>query len=305
MDRYYTYNQYLINRFHEKTYKLPINIAVTCPNRDGTIGVGGCTFCSEQGTGFEASCNNVPICDQLAQAKERVIKRYKARKFIAYFQNYTNTYLPLETLLGYLEDASQSDIVGIDIATRPDMVSNTYLEAIASFRQFKDIEITFEIGLQIANDRILKEINRGHSVSVFEDAVKRIKSYGFKVGVHLILNLPSSTIEDIAITTTLLNTLDIDIVKLHSLYISKDSTMGQQYLEGKISVGNVDDYIQRVLYFITHAKPTIAISRLVSRIPEKDSLFSNWDMSWWKIYNQILEQLETNDLFQGDEYNES
>lgn len=304
MNRYYTYNEYLINKFQEKTYKLAINIPVTCPNRDGTIGYGGCTFCSEQGTGFEATSNHVPIIDQLKISGERVSKRYKAKKFIAYFQNYTNTYLPLQTLLTYMEEAYEYGVVGIDIATRPDMIQDDYLEAIRCFSHEKKVHITFEIGLQIANDQILEDINRGHSVAVFEDAVKRIKNFGFSVCVHLILNLPNSTMKDIKVTSKLLNSLSIDIVKFHSLYIPKDSLMASQYLKGDITIGSFEEYVSRALYLITHCRPDMAISRLVSRIPKEDSVFSNWDMSWWKVYNTILNQLEIDDLYQGIYYDQ-
>jgi hypothetical protein len=302
MDRFYSYKNYLIDRYQEKTYKLPIQIPVTCPNRDGSIGVKGCYFCSDQGTGFESLDKMTPISDQLAASKEKVAKRYKAKKFIGYFQNYTNTYLPINTLIDYLKEAAEFELVGIDIATRPDSIPDGYLEEIAKFSKENNIDITFEIGLQIANDRILEEINRGHDVDAFVQSVLKIKSFGFAVCTHLIINLPESTMEDVVTTVELMNELDVDIVKLHSLYIAKDSVFGEMYINDELSLCSYEEYVERVVSFICKLKPTIALSRLVSRIPEEDGLFSNWGCSWWKIYNDIINQLEEKSLYQGIDY---
>lgn len=303
MDRYFTYKKYLINKFGDKTYKLPIQIPVTCPNRDGTIGYGGCHFCSEKGTGFESLDSMTPIKAQLQTAREKVAKRYKAKFFIGYFQNYTNTYLPLETLLEYLEEASKEDLCGLDIATRPDCLSTEYLEAIKEFGEKKDLEITFEIGLQIANDQILENVNRGHSVKDYMESVCLVKSYGFSVCTHLILNLPGSTMDDVLVTAKVLNELEVDIVKLHSLYIASESIFGRMYLNEEISICSEEEYVNRVVTFIAHLNPKTAISRVVSRIPEEDGLFANWGFSWWKIYNDIMERLDSKDIIQGCRYN--
>ncbi len=304
MDRYYTYKQYLINKFNDKTYKLPIQIPVTCPNRDGTISHEGCYFCSEKGTGFEAYSSMVPISKQLEMAKEKVVKRYKAKKFIAYFQNYTNTYLPVNTLLTYLEEAAKENICGLDIATRPDCLTTDYLDSIKEFNNKHNLEITFEIGLQIANDKILDKVNRGHSVYDYVNSIKLIKSYGFPVCTHIILNLPETTMDDVYNTVKLMNELQIDIIKLHSLYIAKDSVYGKMYENDMIKISTQEDYIDRVVEFIIHLNPKSAISRLVSRIPKEDGIFSNWDQSWWKIYNEIINRLEEEQLTQGCRFKE-
>lgn len=299
MERYYTYKQYLLDKYNDKTYKLAIQIPVTCPNRDGKLGRKGCHFCSEQGTGFESMANMTPILTQINESKAKVIKRYKAKKFIGYFQNYTNTYLPLDQLMSYLEEAAKAQLVGLDIATRPDSLPEEYLIKIKEFSDNYSLDITFEIGLQIANDDVLESINRGHSVKDYVDSVKLIKSYGFEVCTHLILNLPNSTMGDILTTVKLINELEVDIIKIHSLYIAKDSVFGEQYSQGLIEVCSMEEYVNRVVTFITHLNKNTAVSRVVSRIPEEDGLFSNWGHSWWKVYNEIQLALQKDDLFQG------
>ncbi len=299
MNNYYTYKEYLMNLYGEKTYKLPIAIPVTCPNRDGHLGHKGCYFCSEKGTGFEHIGDHISVEDQLLSARDKVIKRYKAKKFIGYFQNYTNTYLPKEKLLGYLKEAASCDLVGLDIATRPDCLSEDYLQTIKDFSMETGLKVTFEIGLQIANDQILSAVNRGHTVEDFVDSVRKIKKSGFSVCSHLILNLPDSTMDDVIKTACIMNELQVDIVKLHSLYIAKDSEFGRMYQAGELTLGSEEEYVDRAVNFIGYLDPGIAISRIVSRIPEDDSSFSNWDSSWWKIYNDINQRLEISNIKQG------
>lgn len=299
MERYNTYKNYLINKYKDKTYKLPIQIPVTCPNRDGKLGKKGCHFCSEQGTGFEAMANMTPILTQLEESKAKVVKRYKAKNFIGYFQNYTNTYLPLDQLMTYLEEAAKANLVGIDIATRPDSLPKEYLDAILDYSNRHKLDITFEIGLQIANDDLLNDINRGHSVDDYKRSVTLIKSYGFSVCTHLILNLPNSTMDDVVNTVALMNELEVDIIKIHSLYIAKDSVFGDMYEKGEIEICSMHEYVRRVVTFIGYLNPNAVVSRIVSRIPEVDGLFSNWGHSWWKVYNEIGLQLEAQNITQG------
>ena len=160
---YYAYSQYLKDKYGEKVYKLPVNLPVTCPNKkDGK----GCLFCAEAGTGFEASDSSVSVFEQLAASRTKVEKRYHAHKFIAYFQNYTNTFLPLDRLLGYMEEASKvEDIVEISISTRPDCIRQDYLEAFYEFSSRTGIEVSIELGLQTVNYHTLSDMNRGHGLA--------------------------------------------------------------------------------------------------------------------------------------------
>ena len=231
---YYAYSQYLKDKYGEKVYKLPVNLPVTCPNKkDGK----GCLFCAEAGTGFEASDSSVSVFEQLAASRTKVEKRYHAHKFIAYFQNYTNTFLPLDRLLGYMEEASKvEDIVEISISTRPDCIRQDYLEAFYEFSSRTGIEVSIELGLQTVNYHTLMEMNRGHGLAEFIDAVLRIAPYHFPVCVHMILNLPGDTMDDAEESARILSTLPISMVKLHSLYIPKQCELYDKYIRGEIEI---------------------------------------------------------------------
>ncbi len=295
--RYNTYSQYLKERYGEKVYKLPINLPISCPNR---IHGDGCTFCADVGTGFESLENHLSVTQQLLKNKAYIEKKYNAHKFIAYFQNYTNTFLPIEQLLNALDEAASVDgIVEISISTRPDCISDSILSAIYKFYQKNGIHIHFELGLQTANYHTLDSICRGHSLAEFIDAVLRISGFPFTICTHIILNLPGDTLRDIIETAKIVSVLPIQIVKLHSLYIAKNSVMGEEYLNQNIKICSMEEYFERLEQFILHVRPDMIIERLFSRIPDEDSLFSNWGCSWWKLNNIITERFEQKDIHQG------
>ena len=231
---YNKYSDYLKNKYGEKVYKLPINLPISCPNRiHGT----GCSFCSEVGTGFEAMENTVSVTEQLNQTKELIVRKYKAKKFIAYFQNYTNTYMPLERFKEYVYEAAKtSDVVEISISTRPDCINGQYLEVLKEVEENSHVAINIELGLQTVNYHTLDFIDRGHGLSEYIDAVLQIKPYGFTICTHVILNLPKDTIRDTIETAKILSALKIDIVKIHSLYIAKNTKLCRQYEDATIEV---------------------------------------------------------------------
>ena len=231
---YNKYSDYLKNKYGEKVYKLPINLPISCPNRiHGT----GCSFCSEVGTGFEAMENTVSVTEQLNQTKELIVRKYKAKKFIAYFQNYTNTYMPLERFKEYVYEAAKaSDVVEISISTRPDCINGQYLEVLKEIEENFHVAINIELGLQTVNYHTLDFIDRGHGLSEYIDAVLQIKPYGFTICTHVILNLPKDTIRDTIETAKILSALKIDIVKIHSLYIAKNTKLCRQYEDATIEV---------------------------------------------------------------------
>ncbi|RKD31559.1 TIGR01212 family radical SAM protein [Thermohalobacter berrensis] len=300
---YRVYSKYLKEKYGEKVYKLPINLPVTCPNRDGCVGYGGCIFCGEKGAGFENLSNVLSVREQLIKNKDYISKRYKAMKFIAYFQNFTNTYLPLERFKGYIKEAIMDDIVEIDISTRPDCISEKYLKFLDSVKKEYDKNITVELGLQTVNYHTLKKINRGHSLAEFIDSVQRIKKYGFNICVHLILNLPWDDMDDVIENAKIISALGIEQVKLHSLYIVEDTIIGKMYKEGRIKLGSKDEYIKRVITFLEYLHPDIVVQRLIGRAPKEDTLFVNWDTSWWKIKDEIIKTMKQNNSYQGKRCN--
>lgn len=299
MNRIYNaYSDYLVGKYGEKVYRLPVNLPLTCPNRDGQVGKGGCTFCAEVGAGFESFDSSVSIRDQLLSNREYIGGKYKARKFIAYFQNYTNTYVDKDTFRSCLEEALLEDIVEIAISTRPDAVSDEYLQIMKEIEQ-KGVAISIELGLQTVNYHTLKAINRGHTLAEFIDAVIRIKKFGFESCAHVILNLPGDEMLDVIETAKVISALGVDGVKLHSLYIPRCSQMALDYEGGKLQISSLDEYVKRAATFMGHLSQDVIIERLVGRAPEEDTLFCNWNTSWWKIKDMIERYMDENDIYQG------
>ena len=295
---YKKYSEYLKNKYGEKVYKLPINLPITCPNRiDGQ----GCSFCAEVGTGFEALDSSVSVTEQLNTTKQLIEKKYKAQK---YFQNYTNTFMGLEQFRTYVvEAAKNADVVEISISTRPDCIRDNYLDVLLDIYNTYHVDINIELGLQTANYHTLDFINRGHGLAEFIDAVLRIKKYPFTLCTHIILNLPGDTMRDAIETAKILSALNIDIVKLHSLYIAKNTKLSNQYRNGTISICSKEEYFERVIAFIEHISPDIVIERLFSRVPEEDAYFSNWNTSWWKLQDELLDKMIELDVYQGKQFN--
>ena len=298
---YKKYSEYLKTKYGEKVYKLPINLPITCPNRmDGQ----GCSFCAEVGTGFEAANASMSVTEQLHATKQLIEEKYKAKKFIAYFQNYTNTFMELEQFRAYvMEAAENSDIVEISISTRPDCINEKYLDVLLDISGTYNVDINIELGLQTANYHTLDFINRGHGLAEFIDAVLRIKKYPFTICTHVILNLPQDSLRDAIETAKILSALNIDIVKLHSLYIAKNTKLFNQYRNGTISICSKEEYYERAIAFVEHISPDIVIERLFSRVPEKDACFSNWNTSWWKLQDELLDKMIELDIYQGKRFN--
>lgn len=299
---YYKYSDYLKNKYGEKVYKLPVSLPITCPNRQN--GKSGCTFCAETGTGFESLSEKMSVSAQLLKNKAYIGKKYHVRKFIAYFQNYTNTYMPLEQFKNYIREAAlDSDIVEISISTRPDCIREDYLLFLDDFSKKTGIHIHFELGLQTVNYHTLDAICRGHGLAEFIDSVLRIKKYRFTICVHMILNLPGDTLSDIKEGAHILSVLPIDVVKLHSLYIAKASAMGEAYQRGELHICSKDEYFNRLKIFLENLRSDIAVERLFSRLPEKDSLFSNWGISWWKLAKEFEDMMIASKSCQGSCFN--
>ncbi len=296
---YNEYSKYLKKKYGEKVYKLPINIPVTCPNRDGSLGVGGCTYCAEVGAGFEMLENTMSVQEQLNKNMEYIKKKYKAKKFIAYFQNYTNTYLQLEKFKDYVNQTAMDNIVEVAISTRPDCVSDEYLEFLSEFNKRTGINVSIELGLQTVNYHTLKKINRGHTLAEFIDAVLRIKKYNFEICAHLILNLPYDDMDDVVETAKILSVLKVEQVKLHSLYVIENTVMGTLLKKGELNLLSKDDYVKRVITFLEYLDKDIIVQRLIGRAPKENSLFVNWGISWWKIKEEIESEMIKKQTFQG------
>lgn len=300
---YRSYSEFLKNEFHEKVYKIPINLPLTCPNRDGNLSLGGCTFCGEEGGSFESLSDLLTVKEQMDKNIEYIGRRYKAKKFIAYFQNFTNTYLELDKFKKYVKESIRENVVGISISTRPDCINDDYLEFLADIKKEYNLLITIELGLQTVNYHTLIKINRGHGLGEFIDAVIRIKRYGLRICTHLILNLPWDDMVDVIENSKTLSALDIDEIKLHALYIVKGTTMGDQYENKEFIMISKDEYKKRVIKFLEYLNPDIVIQRIIGRAPKENGLFVNWNTSWWKIRDEIVDTMIDMNSYQGKRFN--
>ena len=297
--RYNTYSKYLENKYGERVYKLPVNLPITCPNRDGTCSYGGCIFCGEVGAAFENLPSTMSVSQQIKENMDFIGKKYKAQKFIAYFQNFTNTYMPLDEFKRNILDAIKEKVVEIAISTRPDCIRDDYMSFLNEVKEKYGVNISIELGLQSVNYKTLKTINRGHTLAEFIDAVMIIQKYGFDICAHLILNLPWDNIEDTIECAKILSALRVKQVKLHSLYIVKDTPLSKMYLNNEFDMGTYMDYVDRVIAFLEYLSDDIVIQRVIGRAKEEHTIFANYGTSWWKIKDTIDEEMEKRNTYQG------
>lgn len=298
--RYRAISVFLKEKYGEKVYKLPVALPLTCPNRDGSAGVGGCVFCGEIGAGYENLPASMTVQEQLVKNIAHIAPKYKAYKYIPYYQNFSNTYLEPERFKEYMEAGCIDSTVGLAIATRPDCINDTYLEILKGIKETYGVDIYLEYGLQSVNYHTLEKINRGHGMAEFIDAVLRTKRYGFSVCAHMIVNLPWDTMTDTIEGARILTALGVDQVKLHALYIVKNTLMAKWYEEKQFELISADEYIERVIAFLRHLDKNIVLQRLVGRAPEENTLFTNWSMGWWRIQEEIERRMDERDVRQGD-----
>ena len=298
---YRKYSEYLKEVYGEKIYKIPVNLPVLCPNRVG--GAGPCAFCGDVGTGFESLSSRISVSGQIRTNMEYIGKRYKAEKFIVYFQNFTNTYMPVEEFESYINQADLPNVVGISVSTRPDCIRKEYLDVLNRIRIEKGLDITVELGLQTVNYKVLKKINRMHTLGEYINAHLMVKEYGFKVCTHMMLNLPGTDMEDAVEGAKILSALKTDSVKLHSLYILKGTPFEKDYLSGDLKICSFDEYMNRVMAFLEHLDPNTVVERLFGRAPKEKAVFENWGHSWRKLQGVLEEKMRACGSFQGKEYN--
>ncbi len=299
---YRRYSEYLKEKYGKKTYKLPVNLPVSCPNRDGNLSTGGCIFCGEDAAGFEMLSLNLSVEEQLNKNKNYIGKKYNAQAFIAYFQNYTNTYMPLETFKERMEEACIDGVVEICVSTRPDCIDEDYLDVLEDISRRNGVLISIELGLQSVNYKTLEKLNRGHSLAEFINCVGIIKPYGFDIGAHMILNLPWDDDRDAIEAAKVLSALKIQTVKLHSLYVLENTYLGDLYKNNEFDICTMGEYVDRVVLFLEKLDPEIAIQRLLARAPKEKTLFCNWDASWWKVRDLIEEKMIEKNVWQGKGY---
>lgn len=299
---YNKFSQFLKDKYGSKVYKLPLNLPVTCPNRDGSLGWAGCIFCGEEGAGFENLSCEISVADQLEQNARYIGKNYGSEKFIAYFQNYSNTYLPYELFVKNISEACREGIVAIYISTRPDCIADRYMEFLAGLKEEKGIDIVMELGLQTVNYHTLKLLNRGHTLAEFIDAAIRIRKYRLEICAHYITDLPMDNVDDVIEGAKIISALGVSQVKCHSLFILKNTELDRMYSRGEIQPITIDEFIDRTIRFLEHLDPDIVVQRLIGRAPAERTVFCNWNTSWWKLQDMIEAKMVEQNTCQGRLY---
>jgi radical SAM protein (TIGR01212 family) len=298
---YYTYGSYLGKLFGCRVQKISLDAGLTCPNRDGTKGTGGCVYCDAQGAGSGGSSHTPSISEQMLQGKRFLKKRYGAEKFIAYFQSFSNTYGPLDRLKAlYLEALSVEEVVGLSVGTRPDCISPEILDLLAGFQ--KSHLVWLEYGLQSFHPQTLKMINRGHTIEDFVQAVEETRKRNINICVHVILGLPEEGLEDCLYTADRLADLDIQGVKLHSLYINSGTLLETWYRQGKVQPLTQDQYVDWTCRFIEHCPPHWIIHRLTGD-PNPGQLVSpQWALKKQETLKMIHEWFQRTGSLQGTKW---
>lgn len=296
---YYKFSTFLKETYNEKVYKIPINVPCSCPNRDGFKSTEGCIFCSDIGAGFETQEDYIPIAQQLQTNIDYIGKKYKAKKFIAYFQNYSNTYVPLNVLEKRIMQCLRDDVVAIYISTRPDCINEEQCLLFDKIQKENNVDIVIEMGLQTCNDRVLKILNRQHTFKDFVNSAILLKKYNVKRCVHMISDLPFESIDDVIDSARKLNELGIEQVKNHSLYILKNTKLANMYKNNEVNPISLEEYIERTITFLEHLNEKIVIQRLIGRAPKEDTIFCNYGRSWRYIVDRIEKEMIESNRLQG------
>lgn len=296
MEHYTALSPYLKRRFGCKVYKLSLSAGCTCPNRDGTLGARGCIFCSGSGE-FPAS-GSASISEQLEQAKYILGKKAQGAKFIAYFQDFTNTYGAVSRLEPlFLAAMEPDDVVALSIATRPDCLPEDILRMLARLRAKKPVFV--ELGLQTIHDNTAQYIRRGYPLSVFDDAVQKLHVLEIEVIAHQILGLPGETAEMMAETTRHLGSVHVDGVKLHLLHILRGTDLAREYADGRIQMLELDAYIDILEQCLAVLPPDVVIHRLTGDGAKRDLIAPLWSADKKRVLSAIQKRFEQDGVMQG------
>lgn len=299
--RYHSLNYFLRNKFSEKIYKISLDGGFTCPNRDGKVGKGGCTFCSARGSGDYAGSRVLSIESQFEDRKKIMERKWKEGKYIAYFQAYTNTYAPIDELRSkYKEALSQENVVALSIATRPDCLDDDVLDLLEEIS--KKTYLWIELGLQTISDKTAGVFNRGYDLKTFEESLKKLKERNIEVVVHTIFGLPGETKEDMLKTVEYVAHSGVQGVKFHLLHLMKDTKMIEQYESGELQLLSQEDYIDLICKAVSIIPSEMVVHRLTGDAPRESLIGPMWSLKKWEVLNSIDKALVDNDIWQGKEF---
>lgn len=302
--RYHTWNYYLRNTFGEKIFKVSINAGFTCPNIDGKVAYGGCTYCSKEGSGDFAGNPKDDLIKQFKEIKEMMLKKWPSAKYIGYFQAYTNTYAPLEVLKEKYETIlEQDDVVGLSISTRPDCLEDDVVEYLSELN--KRTNLWVELGLQTIHDPTSKIINRGHDYKTFVEGVKKLKAKNIKTVVHIINGLPGEDYNMMMETAKAVADLNVHGVKIHLLHVIKGTPMAKMLEKNMMTLMTQEDYVNLVCDQLEILPPEMVIHRLTGDGKKEDLVGPLWSLKKWEVLNTIDDTLKSRDSYQGIKYSSS
>ncbi len=296
--RFYQYNFFLQRKFGERIHKISVDAGFTCPNVDGTVALGGCTFCDNRSFSPSRRLPRQTILEQLDEGIRRVNRRYRARRYLAYFQPATNTYAPVQRLRSvYCQALEHPQVVGLAVGTRPDCVPADVLDLLAALAG--ETYLSVEYGLQTIHDRSLEWMNRGHGVAAFYDAVERSRGRGFEVCAHVMLGLPGESHADMLATAREVARLRIDAVKIHNLYAVRGTPLADQVTSGQVQLMDRAEYIETLVDFLELLPPTTVVERISGDAPPDYFLAPDWCLDKPGVRAAVEAELVRRDSWQA------
>ncbi len=296
-----TFGQAMLAKYQQRVHKIAIDAEFTCPNRDGSIGRGGCTFCNN--VSFSPNGRKpAPLAQQIDAGRKVILKRTGAKRYLAYFQAYTNTYADISVLKRIYDSAlTEPDVIGLCVGTRPDCVPPPVLDLLASY-QVQGHEVWLELGLQSSFDKTLERVNRGHGFSEYCQAVKAARGRGISVCTHLIIGLPGEGVSHARISLLRVLEKGVDGLKLHPLHVVKGTVLANQWRRGEYKALEFDEYVQTVVDLVELTPANIIYHRLTGTASEKILLAPRWCAKKWRVLNAIEDELNNRHHFQGIDY---
>lgn len=296
--RYYTLDYYYKSKYNIKVFKVSLNMGLTCPNKDGKVGYGGCIYCSKMGSGEYAGNKEKSLKDQFEDIKNMMLKKWSKAKYIAYFSANTNTYAPIEKLKKAWEEVlNYENVIGINISTRPDSISKECYDYLEKLN--KKTDLTIELGLQTIHEKTSKLINRCHTLECFENCVKELNKRNIKVLVHIINGLPYETKEMMLETVKYLNNLNIWGIKIHMLNVLKDTKLEQLYQKEHFHILSKEEYVDVVFDQLELLHENIVINRLTGDPKLEDLIEPKWIIKKFCVLNDIDKGMKKRESFQG------
>ena len=297
----YMLNDFLKEKFNEKIYKVSLDGGFTCPNRDGKVSRGGCIFCSENGSGDFTATKLKSIHAQIEEQIDLVSKKYKGDKYIAYFQNFTNTYAEVSYLRKiYQEALSHEKIVGLAIATRPDCLEDDVLELLAELN--KKTFLWVELGLQTLNDDVAKYFNRAYETEIYKEASEKLNRLNIKFVTHIIIGLPKEENDDYLKTAIFAQNCGTWGIKLHLMYVVKNTPLEKLYLNGDLKVNTKEEYVEKVINILENISPEIVVHRLTGDGDRETLVAPLWSIKKIDVLNSIHKELKRRNTYQGKLY---